>query len=183
MQAIIICATINRLEWLNNCLASFKGYNKYPIITLMVDEGKGYIPDFLRTISAMNIEEFVLLQDSMEIKDPSVFDICFEDLKGTSVSLSKTPTFFGSTHGKFLTSVLNECSLNKLDNKYDDVLFEVSFGNEYALKTGRFVDLCTLGHTDKFEEKFGRTNMVVENEYIRKFKGTWTLEMAKEIVK
>lgn len=181
MPAIIICATVDRLDWLKNCIDSFKGYNKYPIISLMVNNGKGFIPDFLREIASMGIEEFVLLQDSMEIKDPEVFDICFEDLKGVSVSMSRCPYFFGSTHGKFLTSVLKQCSIPHLDNKYDDALFEVSFGKEYSEKTGKFVDLCNLEHTDKFEEKFGRTNMVVENKYIKKYKGTWTLEMAKKL--
>lgn len=182
MQAIIICATTNRLDWLNNCLASFKDYNKYPIISLMVNNGKGYIPDFLREILKMNIEEFVLLQDSMEIKDASIFDICFELNKGKSVSLSNTPVAFGSTHGKFLSSVLSKCSIPQLNNKYDDALYEVSFGLEYLKQCeGNAVALADLKHSDKFEYKFGRNNMVVENEWIKKYKGTWTIDMAKNV--
>lgn len=145
----------------------------------MVDEGRGFIPDFLRTILTMNIEEFVILQDSMEIKDTKIFDLCFERWAGVSVSLSSTPAPFGSTHGKFIRSILLECDIPKISSKREDILYEVSFAEEYRRKcNGVEVLMCDLPHSDKFEEKFGRKNMVVENDWIKKYKGTWHPSMA-----
>jgi hypothetical protein len=179
MEAIIICTTINRTDWLKNCLDSFKGYNKYPIITLMINEGKGRFADFIREIQKLPYDEFVLLQDSMEIKNPEVFDICFAEDK--SVSLASTPEKFGNFHGKFIMSIFRECHIPEITSKEDDVVFEINFSKDYLSKCGKYVELCDLAHTNNFEEKFGRLNMVTENDYIKKYKGSWTLEMARQI--
>lgn len=176
-KVIIICTTINRTDWLKNCLDSFKGYNKYPIITLMINEGKGRFADFINEIKKLNYDEFIILQDSMEIKDTNIFDICFNN--PCSVSLSSVPEKFGNFHGKFIMSTFREVDVPEIKDKKDDVLFEIKFSKDYVSKCGEYVELCDLKHTNNFEEKFGRLNMVTENEFIKKYKGTWTLEMAK----
>lgn len=178
MKAIIICTTIDRTDWLKNCLDSFDSYNKYPIITLMINEGKGRFADFIKEIQKLPYDEFVLLQDSMEIKNPEVFDICFDT--PLSVSLSSVPEKFGNFHGKFIMSIFRECEIPPIANKVDDVLFEIKFSKDYLSKCGDYVELCNLAHTNKYEEKFGRINMVTENKFIKKYKGCWTLEMAKQ---
>lgn len=178
-KVIIICTTINRTNWLKNCLDSFKGYNKYPIITLMINEGKGRFADFINEIKKLPYDEFILLQDSMEIKNTDVFDICFNDTR--SVSLSSVPDKFGNFHGKFIMSIFRQVEVPEIKDKKDDVLFELKFSNDYLNKCGEYTELCDLKHTNNFVEKFGRLNMITENDYIRKFKGTWTLEMATKL--
>lgn len=178
-KVIIICTTINRTDWLKNCLDSFKGYNKYPIITLMINEGKGRFADFINEIKKLPYDEFVLLQDSMEIKNTDVFDICFNDTR--SVSLSSVPEKFGNFHGKFIMDIFREIEVPTIQDKKEDVLFEIKFSKDYMSKCGEYVELCDLKHTNNFEEKFDRLNMVTENEFIKKYKGCWTLEMATKL--
>lgn len=179
MKAIIIWATINRLEWLNNCLNSFNGYNKYPIVTLMINNGKGRFGDIKREIEKLNYDEFIILQDSMEVKNPDIFDICFEQYEGKSVSLCSTPAKFGNFHGKFLKDVFSRCSNLDTNSKMDDVMAELKFSQDYVNNCGEFIDLCDLSHTNNFEMKFDRLNMVTENDYFKKLKGTWALNMVK----
>ena len=81
MKAIIIWSTIDRLDWLNNCLKSFNGYNKYPILILMINNGLGRFGDIKREVEKLNYDEFIILQDSMEVKNPTYLIYVLNNMK------------------------------------------------------------------------------------------------------
>lgn len=175
-KAIVIGSTTRTKNWLENCLSSFGKYDKYPIIVVVNDDfelGKiKWIYDFT------NLEEFFILHDTVEIKNTELFDLAFE-YEG-SFALSNQPVPMGMFLGKYRRCVLDKMSIPITKTKMEAVLQECAFNQEYAkLETKMATIFNPIVNTDKFEEKFGRNNMILENDYIKKYKGTWTLEMVK----
>jgi hypothetical protein len=179
-KAIVICATIKRLDWLNNCLASFNGYNDYPIIPVINNHGLNYELDTFKWIfQETRLEEFILMQDSMEVINPEIFKIAF-DYQGP-VSLSSSPLPFGNFHGKFITEHLKKLILPEVRSKKEEVDFETMICTHHAGL--EFLSIKGMEHTNNFVEKFNRKNMVVSSAYIRKYKSCWDDQMAKDYEK
>ena len=177
-QAIVIASTPQTSEALTNLIDSLKGYNKYPIIVLIdntFELGKiNYI------YHSTDIDEFLLLHDSCEIKDLSLFDIVFEEHRGESVALSDCPCIFGCYLGKYRREVLAKMFIPLPKNKSEAVQYEVEFNKMYIDNEPNFTLLFNdLRDRQVFEEKFGRLNMKLENKYLIKYKGTWSPAMIK----
>ena len=76
-QAIVICTHENRKQWLHNLMDTLYGVN-YPIaIHENTRKRDGFEIAAIKHAIDEEIDEFVLLQDSIEIKDKSLFDIVF----------------------------------------------------------------------------------------------------------
>lgn len=156
---------------------------KYPIVVV---GNSGYKEEGIDIVNDWNafelggilhgaklFNEFVYLQDTVVIKDISLFDKCFKDNKGQSVAISQD---FYSYIGKYITSQCGE--IPKTDNKRDAVFHELSGFRPQYVNRAKPVNLDEiLPHTsDRFEERHGRKNMVLENKYMIKYKGTWSEE-------
>lgn len=173
-KAIVICTTPNTEKWLNNLMSTLHGYSNYPIVVLS---------DFTYELGKINfihkhtdITEFFLLQDSIEIKDPSIFD------KGFNFSGSVAwDAGLKSYLGKYRRIILDQCHIPLPKTKMDTVVFEETFNMEYLSKEKNgwtlHEDFC---HSDKFEEKFGRLNMILEDQYLKKYKGCWSRDMVPQ---
>lgn len=173
MKAIVVCTTPKTTNWLNNLLTSFRGYDKFPIVILS---------DFTYELGKINfihkmtcITEFFLLQDSLEIKDPSIFEKGF-----TYAGSVAWDAGLKSYLGKYRREILDKCHIPLPKTKMDSVVFEESFNYEYLAKEPKkwvlHDDFC---HSTVFEEKLGRTNMVLEDEYLKKYKHIWNRDMVK----
>jgi hypothetical protein len=76
-------------------------------------------------------------------------------------------------------------NLFNVKDKWSAVLQEQYFNQEY-FKVSNPVILFPPKTFDKgnkennYEMKFGRNNQILENEYLKKYKGTWNPNMIKE---
>lgn len=182
-RGIVVTTSEYTKDFLTECLNSIKN-TPYPI--LIVSNG-GYDP--IEEINALGdhfeclqinpwngfelggigrgkdyFGEFIHLMDSCIVKDISLFDKLFE-MEG-NVFLTE-----GGYHymGKFVSESLPY--IPTIDNKNDAIALELQWLKKpYSCFTP---DLPV--HTDVFEEKHGQRRMVLENEYIIKYKGTFHL--------
>ena len=177
-QAIVIATTPQRYDILQNLLDSISGYDKYLILILSdysYFEGKiKFIIDFT------DIDEFIMIADSMEFKDTSFFELIFEKHKGKSVSIYKIPHSFYMVLGKFKSDVLRKIPMSFKSNTFkesDD--FAQKFGDFYTAVDPDIAYLLPQSadyETGTFIDKFDRKNMVVENQYFIKYKVHWSTD-------
>lgn len=171
-QAIIIGSTTSS-PWLENCLKSFQGYDKYPIIVVINNDFE--VGKILDVLKYTDLDEFFLFHDTVEIKDPSFITTAF-NIEG-GVSLCDHPTTFGMFIGKYRREILETMDIVPTLTKKDAVIAEMKFNQDYCSREPKLYTLFPdFQNTNIFEEKFGRKNMVLENEYLKKYKGTWHWE-------
>lgn len=170
-RAIIIASVPERHRWLDNLLKTLEGFDSYPILVVMCG---GYEPGKISwVLQNTDLDEFVFLQDSLEIKDTSVFDLMFS-------YGGKTVTFHNKMNGflvKYTRKDLNKTYVRKTETKREAVFEERGLFERYPK-----LDLVVLGgmqDTEIFEERFGRMNMVIENQYFKKYKGIWSRNQLK----
>jgi hypothetical protein len=194
-QIIIIVTDSNRQEYLDNCQKTIK--TNYPVIVICNNKQKINSPfeviykdktNF--TFSAFDyikenkIDEAFILHDSCEIKDNILFPLVFEQFKGSSVAISNYPVLFGMFLGKYRYEVLKDMLIPKVSDKLSEVKQEVTFNRLYAQKEPN-KHLLFVDFADKpdewavYETKWGRKNKILENEYLKKYKGTWHRSMIK----
>jgi len=177
-QAIVIGSTTTTKDWLQNCLNSFGKYDKFPIIVVINDDFE--MGKIKWVMDNTNLDEFFLLHDTVEIKDTSIFDQAFTECASKSFALSSHPDYMGMFLGKYRREILKQMVLPTTKTKEQAVIQEADFNRNYAnLEPFKVVLNPPLLNTDIFEDKFGRKNMVLEDRYIKKYKGTWCWEMVK----
>ena len=175
-QAIVIGSTTQTKDWLQNCLNSFGCYDKYPIIVVVNNDFE--LGKLKWVYDNTDIDEFFLLHDTVEIKDTGLFDLAFN--YDGSFALSSQPVQMGMFLGKYRREILDKMSIPLTKTKMEAVLQECAFNEQYSKLESKMATIFNpLLNSDKFEEKFGRKNMILENDYIRKYKGTWSFEMVK----
>jgi hypothetical protein len=184
-QIIYVATTPGRIDFITNFLNSVKNYNgKYPIF---IESGYGY--DWFDFAKNHNYDEILFLHDSVEIKDLSFFDLVFETHKRKSVSLTDVPYFIMGL-GKFLrepylATIATFPPVPDAYMSYRDV--EFNFGPRYCeiaketpvVITPEFNRCEWTGHKKerRFTTKFGRYNLILQDKYIRKYKGHWRSDM------
>lgn len=121
-------------------------------------------------------DEFIVIQDSCLIKNPDILKEMLA-LKGQSVWLSS----WGQNYFcKYRTEILKQMQLPEIKSKEDSVRYEREFHEAYRkLETPIVLMDGCLENTNEFEYAFGRNNMIIENKYFKKYKGTWDVNMIK----
>lgn len=122
------------------------------------------------------LDEFLFLQDSTRIKDPSwIYDIFSRD--GMSVSLNAEPRFFGSFLGLWRREILHQVFIPYTPDKMSAVLAEMSLSDAYTAiedPSKMMVLWPELNLTTaKLETHFCRDVMVYENDFFVKYKGCY----------
>ena len=166
---IVLMTFPGREVWLDQCI---KSIGKRDVVVL---SGYGHELDKIRWVCEnTNIERFVLLQDSMIIKDQSFFELAMSNPK--SVAFSNCPVKFGMYMGVFCRETLLKTHMPVVRDKEHGIELEVSWANEYShyepdapLLFDKFHDHYANGT----KQLHGRINLVLENDYIIKYKGTW----------
>jgi hypothetical protein len=118
-------------------------------------------------------DEFLFLQDTFEVLDQSFIGVVME----TPGSVALGPTFFHYA-GKWLRSVLETMDIPVVTSKQQSAHWEHTFSRLYWERVGpagvmvadpAFHD----GNPARFEDRFGRHNMILENQWYRKYKADW----------
>lgn len=171
MKAIVIATTKDRSDWATECFDSLKDYKRYPVIILDSYEyelGKlRFIRDYL------DLDEFILLQDSVILKDTDWLDGVF-DYDG-SVSFAKQSFFMYL--GKYQMETLKSIEIPHITTKKQAVEYETSWASIYAKEAKNLKSIFELEDTNVFAEHLGRNNMIIENDHLIKYKHIWNGQM------
>ena len=165
---IVVATTPGRQEWLTQCLASIE----QPVLVLS---------DFTFELGKINwifnntkIERFMFLQDSVVIKNQDLFDLLVKD-KG-SIALTNDPCMYGMYLGVYERQVLEKIEIPIPKNKAESIAYELSWTENYC-KAARNVRLAFTDFSDSSSRRkevlFGRENLVLENDFLIKYKGNW----------
>lgn len=177
MKGIVITTSQATKEFLPECLESLKGV-PYPI--LIVSNG-GFKPEITGEGSLVindwngwelggiqrgkeTFTEFVHLMDTAVVKDISLFDKLFA-IEG-NVALTKDHFHY---MGKYVSNLLPNTP--RIHEKSVGILMETTWLDKSKNYSEFTPDLPV--HTDNFTEIHGQKRMVLENDYIIKYKGTW----------
>jgi len=160
-RGIVITTSEHTKDWLFDCV---KGLGKaYPIlIQVNTKEDNRWELGGVQ-LGKDSFDEFVHLMDTTVIKDPTIFHRLFS-IPG-HVFLTE-----GGYHymGKFVSSDLPE--IPRIYTKEEAINYELRW-LDGKNRTHFKPDLPV--HTQVFEEKHGRLNMVLENEFLIKYKATF----------
>ena len=167
----IIIVTFKGSPFISECLDRLEGC-KYPIhLCINPDEHCPYDPGAFYYARDHKIETFIVLHDSMFMKDMTLFDKAF-GLKG-NISIGDN---FLMCFGKYELKTLLPLPPKPI-SKADAVAFETLYLR--SIKPDH--TLCPeFNDTQNFIEKYGQKRMVLENEYLIKYKATWDTYMIKE---
>lgn len=160
-RGIVVTTSEHTKDWLFDCLKSIG--NKYPTLLRVNTPQKNRWELGGIQLGKDIFDEFIHLMDTTIVKDNTLFDRLFE-LPG-HIFLTE-----GGYHymGKFVSKDLPE--IPKINTKEEAIALELHWLDGYS-RTYFKPDLPV--HTNVFEEKHGRRNMVLENEYLIKYKATF----------
>ena len=168
MNAIVVCTTPGREGWLSQCLRSIGDRRVIVISDYSFELGK------IRWMFENTCcERWLLLQDSVVIKDKFFFDKIFAYPK--SVAVSTCPTRFGMYLGVYHRDTLAAAGMPEVKSKEEAIHYEMHWSNRYCsledvpVMFEDFIDHNNKGHINLF----GRDNLILENDYLIKYKGTW----------
>jgi len=202
-QGIVIVTHPKHKKFLRNLLRSLDAYSEYPTYIvvndwrsgdlhyqLFLDELTNYpeidvihnIEDgyecgaIQMVLDQTDLDEFFLLQDTWEINDPVyLFDLAFNIHKGACVTIHPRGQCYAV---KFCREVLQQMEIPKTRTKERAIYHEAHFVKDYLkLDTPHHTVCPDWGNVDERkqlkEEKFGRLNLVISNDIVTKYKGTW----------
>lgn len=157
--------------WLNPLLKSID--TDYDVF---LTNHKGWCMDGIeKAFADSDYDEILFMNETMLVKDNSIWDIVFDHHVGRSVALGSGYLMF---FGKYLREHTDAIGYPKVKNKLDDVYVgEVDWNQRYMRQAGDIVEIKPLYDTNVFVHKNGRKNMVLENDYFIKWKGTWSPDM------
>lgn len=168
--------------WTDDLLQSLDGC-RWPIA---VHQTWDFELSTIKWATRQNLAEFVFLPASTVVKDLAVFDRAFGEYAGKSVNLGGVQEGyrFRMYLGKYLTRSVLTLGVPPVTSKWGAVQQECVWCETYARQEECVGGLATVGgnldHTDVFEDRHGRLNMVVGNEYLQRYKGTWDPAMIRE---
>jgi hypothetical protein len=120
------------------------------------------------------LDRFLFLQDSWEVKSPKFWDL-LEQFEG-SVALTRDPYFFGCYAGVYERHIIERVGVPSVKDKAHSILLEIDWHRRYVEVGGEptvlFPELTDANAT-RIVERHGRQNLVLENEFVVKWKGTW----------
>lgn len=155
-QQALVVVTYKGSPWLQDCLDSLVEC-KYPVHICWSEQG-AYDTEGLYYAQRHGLKSFILLHDTMIIKDQSLFDI-LKDKGNTKIA-----------NQMFLAKFVAPYDLpEKPQTKAEAIDMETYWytPKNWELLCPELVDVAI------FEDRNGRMNMVLENQFIRKFKGNW----------
>lgn len=165
---IVVATTPGRENWLQQCLKSISK----PVLVLS---------DFTFELGKINwiynntnIERFMFLQDSVVIKDETIFEFVYTNTG--SISFTNDPGLYGMYMGVYERRVLEQIEIPIPKSKNEAIAYELSWTDKYCQTAGSVTlafDDLTDSKAKRKEVVFGRENLVLENDFLIKYKGNW----------
>lgn len=164
----IIVITYDGSPWIDECMASLEGV-KYPIDKC--DGGSTFDPmGFYRAVEK-GYDEFVILHDTCVVKDIKLFDMLFDRPGHVAITMG-----FLMCLGKYVTK-----DLPPLPAQPGSKRQAVEFEGQYCSAIHGSVLFPDFIESNTFVDKNGRNNMIIENDYLIKYKGFWSMDMVAEV--
>lgn len=160
--------------WLQDCLESIKNSN-YPIYVAMNSKQFNNYETAGLILGQKLGEDFILIHDSCIIKDLGLFDMCNDHIGAVSFGRN-----FFMLMGKYNWASLKQLDIPVVNNKQEAVDVEHKFGSLYCNHSQAMVLFPDFTDTNIFEDKYGKKRMVLENQYIKKWKNCWSPSMVVE---
>jgi len=165
---IVIGSSPDRQGWLADCSASI-GREHIAVVNYGFELGK-----IQWVMENTNADRFLFLQDTWQIKSEGFWDL-LDSFEG-SVALMNHPYFFGCFAGVYERRFVEKIGTPKVTEKYQSIVSEREWNRQYVEHAGEpvvlFPDLNDRNAT-RVVERHGRDNLVLENDFVVKFKGTW----------
>jgi hypothetical protein len=161
---VVNSAETASVEWIETILEG-------EVHEVFVNAAVGFeLAAFRTVLDQTDVDEFLFLQDTFEVKDQSFIDVVF----GCPDSVALGPTFFHYA-GKWKRSVLEQMDIPVVRTKHESIHWEHTFSRLYWEREPVWVFDPHFhdGEHHGFVERFGRLNMLLENEFYLKRKGTW----------
>lgn len=164
---VFIASTTDRAPWLAQCVKSLGGREVTVVLSGSYELGK-----LQHIFQHHDDERFLFLQDSVEVLSEG-FWARLREFSG-SVGLLPDPHPFGCYMGVYERKHLAKMPWPAVESKEDSIRFEVEWAREYAQVVGGVpVVFPELTDASGFHmEHLGRSNLVLENAWFRKWKGT-----------
>lgn len=180
-KAVVLATSPGREVWKENFISKSIIMTTYPtIIVEQSDYELGAIMKALR--EHPQLEEFIFLHDTCEIKHQDLYRFCFEKHAGKSVSFSDHPSPIGMYLGKYRREILEKMDIKIPQDKWESVEMEITFPKEYVKLDPVVYIPQPLRDGNNFVTKYGRVNMKLENDWLVKYKSTWSRSMLKDYV-
>jgi hypothetical protein len=122
-------------------------------------------------------DRFLFLQDSWVVKSAAFFTLL--DNTDGSIAITQDPYFFGCFAGVYERKIIEHIGIPTITTKLEAVESERYWHEAYVQTAGEprvlFPDL-TDDNATEVRVHNGRENLILENDYIIKYKGTWRAE-------
>ena len=166
---IVIGTSAGREHWATDALASLTGHGVLVLSQYEYELGK------LRwVLEHTDIQRFWFLQDSVIIHDADFLHAAL-DMQG-AVALCGHPVPYGMYMGVYDRRTLRQVGIPEVTDKATAIRLEVEWTRLYCEAAGPvhvcFPDLCDRNAVG-IEHHHGRDNLLLRNESISKWKGTW----------
>lgn len=182
-HAIVVSTALGMEPWLDQCLKSLQPVRGIPVIIFRNTLGTGEAESLRQAALYTQYDEVIFLHDTMELLDPGLVDYCFTEHAGRSIGFMGGLDF-GMNSGKFKPAVLRQMRdtvLRVPKDKREATEMEYRFGEELlGCDPDAFVMPNPLLDRPVFQRRFGRVNMVLENQYLRKWKGCWSMQLVDD---
>jgi hypothetical protein len=164
----VIGSSPDRQAWLADCSASLER-DHIAVVSFGYELAK-----IAWVMENTTVDRFLFLQDSWVIKSDKFWDLLGQ-FEG-SVALTRDPYFFGCYAGVYERHVIDRIGVPVVKDKAHSILLEIDWHRRYVEASGEptvlFPELTDKNATDVVE-RHGRKNLVLENDLVVKWKGTW----------
>ena len=171
-QIVVVASTPGREHWLSDCLKSLGDRE----VLVLRQAGTWELGKIQWLYENTALDRFLFLHDTVVVKDRSFIDEAFSH--PGSVALTNDPGWFGMYMGVYTRETLSKVPLYSPVTQRDSIRAEVEWTRTYHeaepsahLLFSDFTDRHARGRK---EERYGRVNLVLENQYLIKYKGTWS---------
>lgn len=166
---IVIGTSAGREHWATDALASLTGHGVLVLSQYEYELGK------LRwVLEHTDIQRFWFLQDSVIIHDADFLHAAL-DMQG-AVALCGHPVPYGMYMGVYDRALLHKVGIPRVHDKEDAIRLEREWTQAYCAAaadvTILFPELCDH-NASGIEDRHGRRNLVLSNQHLTKYKGTW----------
>lgn len=168
---IVIGTSFGREQWATDCLETMPD----DIPVMVVSQYPFELGKIRWVLEYTDVERFWFLQDSVLIHEPAFLRAGLA-LNG-AVSLCQDPRPLGMYMGVYDRSVLTEVGVPEVTTKEESIRLEIDWTCRYLTAAGsvevmfpEFADRNAIGVT----KRHGRDNLVLHNDSLTKFKGTWS---------